>query len=157
MRFLVFVVILIISSLVIAEVPEHNPDLDSTCSPGKQYSRGPATCKQANCPPGSGRTYTYDCSCWVSEWGGEPKVTCYEDGLAVRCLPKGGNCEQTKSGFDPITGSCKQGYDLNADKTDCVAKFPDKMSCKVIDLEGNPIKNGKILYGEYTKSETAQD
>jgi len=66
-------------------------------------------------------------------------------------------CEQTKSGFDPITGSCKQGYDLNADKTDCVAKFPDKMSCKVIDLEGNPIKNGKILYGEYTKSETAQD
>ncbi len=157
MRFTIAILLIIISSLVIAEVPGHNPDLDSQCSQGKQYSRGTADCKQANCPPGAGRTYTYDFSCWVSEWCVDPKVTCYENGLAVRCLPKGGDCNKAKSGFDPITGNCKQGYDLNADKTDCVAKFPDKVSCKVIDLDGNPIKNGKILYGEYTKSETAHD
>ena len=151
--------ILLLSVVVIAEVPEHNPSLDYKCSEGKQWSKGPITCKQTNCPPGSGRTYTYDCSCWVSEWGGEPKVTCYENGLAVKCLPKGGDCNAVKSGFDPVTGNCKTGYTWNSDHTSCAATFPDTITCKVVDLDGNTVKNQKVSYAEYTEGghETSPD
>ena len=34
----------------LAEVPEHTPDKDSECPAGFQWSRGPAACKQADCP-----------------------------------------------------------------------------------------------------------
>jgi hypothetical protein len=76
-----------------AEVPEHNPGLDHTCPKGFQYSRGPAACKQADCPAGAGRTYTYDCNC--GEAWEKPFRTCSENGLVTKCVPRDQECDMT--------------------------------------------------------------
>lgn len=87
-----------VALVVRAEVPDHNPSLDHQCPKGFQYSRGPAACKQADCPPGAGRTYTYDCSC--GEAWDKPFRTCYKDQLATHCVAAGESCatpEQVKA------------------------------------------------------------
>jgi len=107
------VIILLVLALV--------PLVSAECAPGWVYSRDVIGCIQAKCPPGAGRTYTDHCSCWVSEWGGTPKVTCYENQLATQCLPEGGDCSKATPTWDPVTGECKSGFSLNADKSACVA------------------------------------
>lgn len=84
-----------------AEVPFHNPDLDYKCGPGFQWSRDTASCKQADCPAGAGRTYTLDCSC--GEAWNKPFTTCYDKntpGLATSCVPAGSQCPSEKSKGD---------------------------------------------------------
>lgn len=124
--------------LVFAEVPEHNPGLDRECSPGFQWSRGTASCKQANCPPGAGRTYTYDCNC--GEAWDQPYKTCYKNGLATHCVARGQECEATESSFDPLTGECQMGFVLRTDKQD-----PSRKNC--VKAAGDPIC--VYAYAEY--------
>ncbi|MBS3147667.1 hypothetical protein J4219_02170 [Candidatus Woesearchaeota archaeon] len=94
---------------------------DDACGPGRVYSRGVIGCVQEKCPPGTGRLYSEACSCWTSEWGGTPRVTCGdENGLVTHCLPEGEDCSKSTSNWNPITGECVAGYGLNADKSACV-------------------------------------
>jgi hypothetical protein len=99
---------LILFSLSFAEVPEHNPDLDYNCGEGFQWSRGTVSCKQADCPAGAGRTYTYDCNC--GEAWDQPFRTCYDPerpGFAVACVPAGSPCPGEKP--PPAPGSMETG------------------------------------------------
>jgi hypothetical protein len=83
------------SSISLAEVPEHAPSLDKDCPQGFQWSRGPVACKQADCPAGAGRTYTYDCNC--GEAWDKPFRTCVDPkraGFVTHCVPKGEACSE---------------------------------------------------------------
>ncbi|MBI5159638.1 transglutaminase domain-containing protein [Candidatus Micrarchaeota archaeon] len=147
-----FVFCLFFSFFVSAEVPEHNPGLDSQCPPGFQWSRGTVACEQANCPAGAGRTYTYECSCWVSEWGGNPKVTCYENGLAVKCLPGGSKCEDTPTGFDPVSGNCKSGFE-SVEDAGCLSipPTPEEQECKRVRNAEWSASEGECICPEGTE------
>ncbi len=86
-------VLLLLVCVSFAEVPEHEPSLDSKCPNGFQWSKGIAGCAQADCPSGAGRTYTYGCSC--GEAWNKPFKTCYSQvqaGLAVSCVAQGTQC-----------------------------------------------------------------
>lgn len=135
-----------------ADVPGHNPDLDSKCKPGFQWSRGTVGCEQAHCPPGARRTYTLDCSC--GEAWGEPFRTCMEDGLATHCIARGEQCDAVRGGFDPITGGCKAGFDLGAQGR-CEPAFPEQFRCRVIGLDGTPRVSTAVTFGEAAPPERA--
>lgn len=86
-------VLLLLVGVSFAEVPEHNPALDSKCPKGFQWSKGIVGCAQADCPSGAGRTYTYGCSC--GEAWDKPFRTCYDPkqpGLATSCVAQGAKC-----------------------------------------------------------------
>ncbi len=115
--------LMFVSNLIFAEVPMHNPDLDSHCQSGFQWSRDTASCKQADCPSGAGRTYTDDCNC--GEAWSRPFRTCYDPqrpGFVVSCVAAGAACpdeqsqnngsSQSQCNFDRDCGSglkCAQG------------------------------------------------
>ncbi|MGV8085339.1 MAG: hypothetical protein ACP5N9_03760 [Candidatus Bilamarchaeum sp.] len=91
--------LILVANMVFAEVPEHNPALDSNCQSGFQWSRGTASCKQADCPTGAGRTYTYECNC--GEAWDRPFKTCYDSkrpGFVTSCVARGAKCpaEETR-------------------------------------------------------------
>ncbi|MBI5223226.1 hypothetical protein HY990_02285 [Candidatus Micrarchaeota archaeon] len=95
---LILIAMLFAFSYVFAEVPMHNPDLDKNCPSGFQWSRDTASCKQADCPAGAGRTYTDDCNC--GEAWSRPFRTCYDSktpGLATSCVAAGQKCPGEKS------------------------------------------------------------
>lgn len=97
--------LLMLAGFVFAEVPEHNPDLDYKCKPGFQWSRGTVSCKQADCPQGAGRTYTYDCNC--GEAWDKPFKTCYDPkgtGLVVACVASGAKCPGETGGTSGSSG-----------------------------------------------------
>ncbi len=84
--FVIMCLVLFLLPIVFAEVPEHSPSWDSKCKTGFQWSRGTASCKQADCPAGVGRTYTYDCKC-------PPNMKCcYENGLMISVMGQYGKC-----------------------------------------------------------------
>ncbi|MBI4441389.1 hypothetical protein HY639_04430 [Candidatus Woesearchaeota archaeon] len=105
--------------LVFALVPVATAQ--TQCEPGFVYSRGSIRCIQKHCiEAGAGYTYVEDCLCWVSEWGGDPKVTCRnEKGLVTHCLPEGQKCEDHPAAVDPVTGNCAGGFSKKDGK--CVA------------------------------------
>ncbi len=95
------------------EVPEHQPSLDKDCPKGFQWSRGPVACKQADCPPGAGRTYTYECNC--GEVWDKPFRTCYDPkqaGLVTHCVPKGEACVDTDAKVGAIAMAGVGGFIL---------------------------------------------
>ncbi|MFH0884176.1 MAG: hypothetical protein V1861_00515 [Candidatus Micrarchaeota archaeon] len=97
MRHLACVAFLLILTVSFAEVPEHEPSLDGNCPAGFQWSRGTIACEQADCPEGSGRTYTYECNC--GEAWDKPFRTCYDParpGFAVACVAAGSPCPGEK-------------------------------------------------------------
>lgn len=98
-----FVVFSILASIVTAEVPGHNPDLDSQCPSGFQWSKETASCKQAECPSGAGRTYTLDCNC--GEAWDKPFKTCYLNGLATSCIDASSKCPYEKTSENKKTES----------------------------------------------------
>ncbi|HTM22716.1 MAG TPA: hypothetical protein VL172_19470, partial [Kofleriaceae bacterium] len=130
-----------------AEVPGHNPNLDSQCSPGYQWSRETVACEQTTCPPGAGRTYTLECNC--GEAWGNPFVTCRDDktGLATHCVPVPMKCDERKNGFDPITGACKPGF-VDDGKGGCNATFPERQKCRLEKLGGQPIAGTEVTFAE---------
>jgi hypothetical protein len=138
-----------------AEVPMHNPDLDVNCTPGYQWSRDTVACEQANCPAGAGRTYTLECNC--GEAWGKPTVTCRDPktGLATHCVTIPMRCDESKNGFDPITGACKPGFVAEADGT-CKPTFPEKLKCTVQDLAGAGLAGLEVGYGELNPAGSAQ-
>ncbi|MBI5228087.1 hypothetical protein HY988_05850 [Candidatus Micrarchaeota archaeon] len=126
--------LLIFPKVYFAEVPEHNPDLDSNCPQGFQWSRGTVSCKQADCPSGAGRTYTYECNC--GEAWDKPFRTCYDPkrpGLATSCVAAGAKCpgeegsgqngpgiiikppgpDSTNQKECEVDGACPSGYKCN--------------------------------------------
>ncbi len=81
-----FLGVLILLTVSFAEVPEHAPSWDSKCPSGFQWSRGTASCKQADCPAGIGRTYTYDCKC------PDGKKCCYENQIMKSVIESSAKC-----------------------------------------------------------------
>ncbi|MBD3330913.1 hypothetical protein GF354_05295 [Candidatus Peregrinibacteria bacterium] len=131
-KYYLFIILLIFTVLsihqVYAETPGHNSELDNQCSEGFQWSVMTVACEQANCPPGSRRTYTLECSC--GEVWNEPYKTCYNElGLASYCISSNQKCEDISGGFDPLSGECKfmEGFEWNDNKTDCIRRLPEKM------------------------------
>ncbi len=120
MRFALCLLIVIV--VVFAEVPEHNPDLDSNCPKGFQWSKGTISCKQADCPEGAGRTYTYDCSC--GEAWDKPFRTCYDPnqpGYAITCVAAGAKCpgEEAPTPQCNFDRDCKHGEKCNSETGKC--------------------------------------
>ncbi len=149
--FLFYGIFLFLIQAAFAEVPGHNPDLDSKCGEGFQWSTLTVACEQTNCPPGAGRTYTLECNC--GEAWNKPFRTCYSAiGLASHCISSDQNCDDVRGGFDPLTGECKfmEGFEWNADKTDCVRLYPENMKCRIQDPQGNPVSNLEVTFGEYS-------
>ncbi|MDO8553423.1 MAG: hypothetical protein Q7S22_01335 [Candidatus Micrarchaeota archaeon] len=124
-RILHFLFGIIFISLVFAEVPEHNPSLDSQCPDGFQWSRGTVSCKQADCPEGAGRTYTYDCNC--GEAWDKPFRTCYDPkrpGYAISCVAQGSKCPS-----DVTTDSGSNDNSPSAESCDYDSECPDGYKC----------------------------
>ncbi len=142
--FLVFSFVFVFSSLALAEVPEHNPSLDYQCGPGFQWSRGTVACEQANCPPGAGRTYTYECNCGEAWDDKSPLVTCWEDGMVKKCISRGQKCEEMTELFDTLTGNCVSGYKLSDDKKSCVPAGQPTITCTIRDLYGNAVQGVEV-------------
>ncbi|VVC04115.1 Uncharacterised protein [Candidatus Bilamarchaeum dharawalense] len=109
---LVLFVIFVWLSLSYAEVPEHEPSWDSNCGEGFQWSRGTASCKQADCPSGAGRTYTYECNC--GEAWDKPFRTCYDPkrpGYVIACVAAGAKCPGEEINTPPSAESCDYDSD----------------------------------------------
>ena len=155
MKYKFFLLTFLFISFLFALVPEHNPDLDYKCTIGFGWSRGTVACEQVNCPPGSGRTYTYECNC--GEAWNQPFTTCYDPdgtGLATHCIPRGQSCKDAVVGYDVITGGCKSGFE-QTNEGNCEPRFPDKISCKLVDIEGNRLSGIEVTVGEYGANPTA--
>ena len=149
MRYIILLILLgvvFVSPLSFAEVPEHNPDLDSQCGEGFQWSRGTISCKQADCPEGAGRTYTYECNC--GEAWDKPFRTCYDPqrpGYAIACVAAGSPCPGEQQGGGPgsipdnqtppsaescdFDSDCPFGYKCNPATNRCEQKVPEEKKC----------------------------
>jgi hypothetical protein len=119
--FTLFIFLLILTNLSIigAEVPGHNPDLDYKCGEGSQWSRSTVGCEQAVCPEGAGRTYGLDCNC--GEAWGRPFRTCYdENGLAAYCISNDQECEKPPPTEEECQASCVEYHGPEAYVRDIV-------------------------------------
>ena len=145
--------IFMLSTVVFAEVPMHNPGLDSQCSPGFQYSRDTASCKQANCPEGAGRTYTLECNC--GEAWGKPFRTCYKDQLAVACVPAGSPCPGEQQTTSTQTTATQPDRDLTPDELKEILKPLGYSDCSSNYPKGtNPPPGSVMIWDQVTQDET---